>query len=312
MFLKKAIEQFLEGYFAVRDRSEKTVKAYQGDLKQFQEALDKNYKLSSITPEMIEAWALSMKQNDYAPASMHRKLISVKIFFNYWVKKKVLSHSPLWNLNLSLGKALDLPKTLTEDEIRKLLSTAKKKLKQHSPSETDRMGPSFLALRNVAIVELLFGTGMRVGEVFTLKLSDFNENERTLLINGKGAKQRIGFITEEQAYRAIINYLRAREQIETENEAFFISVFKKPLSTNGIGNVVKTLSQEAGIQKTITPHMLRHTVATLLLKKGADIRVVQEFLGHASILTTQRYTHISKEHLISTLKKFHPGITLKR
>lgn len=105
--------------------------------------------------------------------------------------------------------------------------------------------------------------------------------------------------------------LRARSQIETESPALFLNSSRKRLSTQGIANVVAHLRRKAGVERHVTPHMLRHTVATLLLQNGVDIRVVQEFLGHASIATTQRYTHISKEHLIAVLQKCHPSLNLR-
>lgn len=117
-------------------------------------------------------------------------------------------------------------------------------------------------------------------------------------MHGKGRRDRLAFVVDAETLRIQQIHMTARMQIETESPALFLNTFSKRLTTQGISNVIAKVRKDAGIEKHITPHMLRHTVATLLLRNGVDIRIVQEFLGHASIATTQRYTHVSKEHLI--------------
>ena len=172
------------------------------------------------------------------------------------------------------------------------------------PPQNDR--PSLLAL-----IDILFATGIRVGETSSLNILDFFEIEGMFKIKGKGGRARLAFAVDEKSLQIQKDHLRARVQIDTENSALFLNSSRKRLSTQGIANVVAQLRREAGIERHVTPHMLRHTVATLLLQNEVDIRVVQEFLGHASIATTQRYTHISKEHLIAVLQKRHPSLNLR-
>jgi site-specific recombinase XerD len=169
---------------------------------------------------------------------------------------------------------------------------------------------SYRALRNSALVDLLFATGMRVGELSSLDISDFPEDEGTLRVQGNGGRDRLAFIVDKETIRIQRKHLKARLKFATENPALFLNPSGQRLSTRAIANVIAGLRQEARIERHVTPHMLRHTVATLLLRNGADIRVVQEFLSHASIATTQRYTHVSKEHLIGVLRKYHPSFSI--
>ena len=130
-------------------------------------------------------------------------------------------------------------------------------------------------------------------------------------MQGKGGRDRLAFAVDKETVRIQRAHLDARGHIKTESQALFVNASGGRLSTQGITNVIARLRRQARIKRHVTPHMLRHTVATLLLRNGVDIRVVQEFLGHASIATTQRYTHITKEHLVRVLRKRHPSLNLR-
>lgn len=130
-------------------------------------------------------------------------------------------------------------------------------------------------------------------------------------IKGGKPEDRLAFVVDPQALQVQKDHLAARARVETDSDALFLHASGKRLSTQGMAKIISHLRREAGIERHVTPHMLRHTVATMLLRNGADVRVVQEFLGHASIATTQRYTHITKEHLIGVLRRFHPSASLK-
>jgi site-specific recombinase XerD len=171
--------------------------------------------------------------------------------------------------------------------------------------------PEYRSLRNLALVDLLFATGLRVGEVSSLNVQDFFMRESVFRVKGKGGRNRLAVVVDEETVRVQRRYLEARVRIETQSPALFLNSSGIRLTTQGIANVVARLREEAGIERHVTPHMLRHTVATLLLCNGVDIRLVQEFLGHASIATTQRYTHVTKEHMIKVLRKRHPSLGLR-
>ena len=170
--------------------------------------------------------------------------------------------------------------------------------------------PVYRALRDLALIDLLFATGMRVGEVSSLDAKDFSAHDAVFRVRGKGGRDRLAFAVDQNSLEIQRLHLRTRMEIETASPSLFLNIRGERLSTQGISGVLTQGRKEAGIKRHITPHMLRHTVATLLLRNGADIRIVQEFLGHASIATTQRYTHITKEHMIGVLRKHHPSFTL--
>jgi len=316
MQLNHACTDFLSGYFSTHDRSAKTKAAYESDLLQFQAFAGGENEVESLAGTTIERFAADLRQNCYSPASIRRKIVVLKVFCGYWVRKGLLTESPFWRVKLSIGRIEQLPRSLTEREMRALLSRAAQnqssELQNGQTSTQERLVfGRYRFARNLALIDILFATGMRVGEASTLNLDDFFESEGMFKIKGKGGRGRLAFAVDEKSLQIQKDHLRARKQIETESSALFLNSSRKRLSTQGIANVVAQLRREAGIERHVTPHMLRHTVATLLLQNGADIRVVQEFLGHASIATTQRYTHISKEHLIAVLQKRHPSFNLR-
>lgn len=321
MQLTQAIAEFLNGHFSTHDRSKKTHCAYRLDLDQFATFVGKSFALDRLSGVMVEQWAANLRSKGYSPASMRRKIVVLKVFCSYWVRRGLLSESPFWRVKLSLGRIEQLPRSLSEQEIKTLLVQAGRvdetgEIKRKGPALAKRPELSgsfrdYRIMRNLALIDLLFATGMRVGEVSTLDMDDFNVVESVFRIKGKGGRHRLAFIVDKETIRIQRNHLKLRALLETESKALFVNAARERLSTQGIANVIATFRQEAGLERHITPHMLRHTVATLLLRNGVDIRVVQEFLGHASIATTQRYTHVAKDHLISVLRKHHPSLRLR-
>jgi integrase/recombinase XerD len=320
MHLKQAIAEFLNGYFSTHERSKKTSAAYLSDLDQFAKHAGENLELKNLSGVLIEDWAARLRLERYAPASMRRKMVVLKVFCSYWVRRGELTESPFWRVHLSYGRVTQLPRALTEAEIRELLAQAGREVQAtHVPRKGCKVAriyrPStsreYRALRNLALVDLLFATGMRVGEASSLNVQDFTPTESVFRIRGKGGRDRVAYLVDEQTMQIQMKHLETRSQISTSSQAFFLNSVGERLSTQSMANIIANFRRAAGINRHITPHMLRHTVATLLLRNGMDIRVVQEFLGHASIATTQRYTHVVKEHLIGELKKRHPSLSLR-
>jgi integrase/recombinase XerD len=315
MQLGQATVEFLDGYFATNDRSKKTKAAYRSDLEQFTKFAGDDGELSTFGAALIERWANHLRMGGYAPASMRRKMVALKVFFSYWIRKGSISESPFWRVKLSLGRVEHLPRTLTETEAQALLApTRRGRLSAPGDStkaETVRASSRrYRMLRDLALVDLLFATGMRVGEVSTLDIHDFAPPEAVFTVRGKGGRNRLAFAVDNRTLEIQREHFDVRMRIETSSPALFLNSSAGRLSTQGIANVIGKLREQAGIERHVTPHMLRHTVATLLLRNGADVRVVQEFLGHASIVTTQRYTHVTKEHLIGVLRKHHPSLCI--
>ena len=317
--LRQANPDFLNGYFATNDRSKKTKSAYSSDLDQFKRFASEDTDVSAIGGGVIEQWAAHLRSEGYSPASMRRKMVTLRVFFSYWVRKGAIQESPFWRVKLSFGRTEQLPRTLTENEARALLAPTRRRQFKGSPtvdaeivSECARASSrNYRTLRDLALVDLLFATGLRVGEVSKLDLRDFDLQEAVFKVHGKGGRTRLAFAVDSRTRQLQREHLNLRLRINTVNSALFLNASGKRLSTQGIANVIGSLRRQAGIERHVTPHMLRHTVATLLLRNGVDVRVVQEFLGHASIVTTQRYTHVTKEHLVGVLRKHHPSLRLR-
>jgi integrase/recombinase XerD len=323
MQLNQASDEFLRGYFSTHERGKKTEAAYRTDLAQFSTFASEELILSALDGSIIERWAAHLRQQEYSPASIRRKMVVLKVFCSYWVRKGDLKESPFWRVKLSFGRIEQLPRALTEREMRALLrrawlgySTASgirsvAEETSQSPAKWEASSCDYRALRDLALIDLLFATGIRVGEASTLDVRDFFVREAAFRIQGKGGRDRLAFIVDEETMCIQRAHLEARMSIKTESPALFINASGQRLSTQGMTNVIARLRREARIKRHVTPHMLRHTVATLLLRNGLDIRVVQEFLGHASIATTQRYTHVTKEHMVRELRKRHPSLSLR-
>lgn len=295
--LDQAMAQFVTGYFATHERSPKTVTAYTLDLRQFRTFLPRRVTLRSLKSEHIEQWSARLKEEGYATASIRRKLASVRSFFAYWVRKRVIPYSPMAGIRIELAASRVLPNFMTLDEVAAILQAAQQQWRERG---------TFLALRNLAIIEVLFATGLRVGELVSLRLTDFRPMERSLLIQGKGRRERLAFFVVPASYDLITTYVTARQTTPALSETLFINTSGTALSTQTVANLIRSLCTTAGVTKHVTPHTFRHTVATLLLRNGADLRVVQEILGHASITMTQRYTHVAKEHVRDAMEKHHP------
>jgi len=322
MQIHQASTEFVIGYFSTHTLSAKTKVAYCSDLAQFQAFVGEDLGLLSLGAANIEAWAAHLRQKGYSPASIRRKMVTLRVFCSYWVRKGTLPESPFWRVKLSFGRIEQLPRALTAGEISALLDQARKTYstseRSHNPEDETTESRSeqfsfgrYSALRNLALVDLLFATGMRVGEASSLDVRDFVVDETVFRVQGKGGRDRVACVVDEESVRIQHDHLAMRRRFDTQSPALFLNISGQRLSTQGIANVIAQFRKEAGIERHITPHMLRHTVATLLLRNGADIRVVQEFLGHTSIATTQRYTHITKEHLIAVLRKHHPSLGLR-
>jgi site-specific recombinase XerD len=297
----------MSGYFSTCRRSPKTQAAYLVDLAQFQRYIGGATPLCSIESEAMERWAVEMRESGYASVSIRRKFATVRVFFAYWIRKGIIDKSPLWRIRLDLGRERVLPRSLAPEDAKDLMEAV---WRDAVPCRAEITGPSdprFLRLRNRAALEILFATGIRVGELVSVSLSDWREGERCFVIKGKGSRQRLSFLPDDRSFRAVEMYLEARRGLNIEDQALLVNASGRRITTQGVARVLAHAAAAAGIVSKVTPHMIRHTVATLLLRYGADIRIVQEVLGHASIATTQRYTHVSKEHLVSALKLRHPS-----
>ena len=307
MNLGDAVELFLAGYFSTCSRSGKTQAAYRIDLAQLRAYIGPSEPFGTIDAERLESWATGMRSRGYASVSIRRKFATARVFFTYWVRKGTLDRSPLWQIRLDLGRERMLPRCLTAYDTTLLIEEVWREVEFPCATILRPSDPHFLQLRNLAAIEILFATGMRVGELVSLRLQDWRAEDASLVVSGKGSRQRLALLPDDRSIKAVEIYLLRRRAVELGHDGLLVNAAGRRISTQGIARVLAATAKAAGVGIRVTPHMIRHTVATLLLRYGADIRVVQEVLGHASIATTQRYTHVSKEHLLATLRARHPS-----
>ncbi|MEI7542888.1 MAG: site-specific tyrosine recombinase/integron integrase [bacterium] len=263
-----------------------TVDNYSRDIKQF---LVFTAGEIEVKENKIREFLEFLSKKKYDKTSIIRKVIAVRNFYKYLVKMKKTPKNPFVYI-LTPKDDKKLPSVLTEQETAALLDATGEK--------------DFLALRDKTILELLYSTGIRVHEVTTLDTSDVDFVNEEIKVFGKGAKERI-VPTGGQAIAALRKYIKALKKISPTG-ALFINKNKGRLTTRGIELMIKKYAVKAGIEKKVTPHTLRHSFATHLLDRGADLRSVQELLGHANLSTTQIYTHLSINKLKREYDKAHP------
>lgn len=216
MNLSQAKREFLSGYFSVHSRRPKTRLAYSSDLAQFQKFAGKKLELRSIDGVLIEHWAAHLRENKYLPASIRRKIVVLKVFFSYWVRRGELRESPFWRVKLNFGRIEQLPRILTETEMQALLAQARRsyslgrRSNSAKQSTIEASSGQYRALRNLALVDLLFATGMRVGEVAALDLKDFLTHDAVFRVQGKGGRDRLAFAVDAKTLHIQQEHHRAR------------------------------------------------------------------------------------------------------
>lgn len=288
------LREFLDYLSVEKGLSKNTLEAYARDLESYHRFLEDRVKFSawdSVKRDHIMQFLLEEKKRGLEAASIARKMVAVKVFHRFLLKERfikeditsVLESPRLWKR---------LPQFLSVQEMDSLLRHAAE----------DKNTP----LRDRAFLELLYATGMRVSEIVGLKLGDLNFEGAFIRCSGKGSKERIVPVGK-QALEHCRKYLeKVRFKIQTPAPEFFLGRNGKGMSRIYAWQIIKKYAKAAGIQKNITPHTFRHSFATHLLERGADLRVVQELLGHSDISTTQIYTHVSRDRLKSIHAKFHP------
>lgn len=293
------LDKYLHYLDVERKYSPNTQEAYSNDLKQFVEYLDKKYNLEKISPENISRHTLRgylghLGKKDYKASTLNRKIACLKSFFKYLHIHKIISSNPSITL-FSLKSEKNIPNTLSYEAIKQALNL---------PDPESNLG-----LRDQAILELFYGTGIRLSELKNLKLLDIDFSNKLLKVTGKGSKDRLVPLGE-MALQALQQYLAVRplllqKTVEKDIESVFLNRFGKPLSGRGIQKTVSKYLKFFTATGTY-PHTLRHSFATHLLDSGADLVAVKELLGHSSLSTTQIYTHVSTERLKNIYKQAHP------
>lgn len=292
------IAEYLE-YCNYRKRlDKKTLKAYRIDLKQYQNfSSDSSDFLSKNTVDQF----ITDLHRQYKPKTIKRKIASLKAFFHYMEYKELLEENPFDKLDIRFREARLLPKTIPFHSIQKFLFTLYAQ-KDYSTSEYQLR----CCIRDVVVIELLFATGMRVSELCSLKPTDIDLESNNILIYGKGAKERMLQIGNPEVISALISYQKAFQKDIISCEYFFVNRLHHKLSDQSVRLMINRYAKLVGIDQHITPHLFRHSFATLLLEQDVDIRYIQKILGHSSISTTEIYTHISNTKQKDILIHKHP------
>lgn len=279
--------------------NEKTIKAYQTDLIQCLQFWG-NLEMRDLSREQIRNYLCSISSFRYK--TIKRKIASLRALFHYYEFENEGWTNPLRRMQIKMREPKRLPTVMTLDEIKELLSIAHCDLMHQVPNSLGYM----LAIRNIAILELLFVSGVRVSELCDLKLCDVDLSTGRIQIIGKGNKERIVDICQEDTIKVLNRWYIYRSKASTTEEPFFISRLGGKLSTQSVRWLIRHWVEKSGIDKHITPHTFRHTLATLLLEANIDITYIQHLLGHSSILTTQIYTHVNLQKQHEILSKKHP------
>lgn len=290
------VESFMNYLIVECGLSENTIKGYKGDLRNFSNYLHERgaKRFQDLRAKMIVNFIEKEKQRGLSENSISRSLVTIKMLYKYMIMESKISVNPMSSVNtLKLQK--HLPEVLHYKAVEEILQ---------APDCNDKLG-----MRDKAILELMYATGARVSEVASIKVNWINFDYGYIRCQGKGSRQRIVPIGAE-ASKSIRRYLQEVRpflvKIEGDEPLLFLSRTGKKLRRENIWSVVKKYAIKAGIRSNVSPHTLRHSFATHLLEGGADLRSVQEMLGHSNIATTQIYTHIDRKYLKSIHQRFHP------
>ena len=302
MTISEAVSAFLRSCEFEKNLSSLTIRAYQSDLSQFESfaRLHLVANVSDIHTVFVQLFVAELKDvHRYRDTSTRRKIAVLKTFVRYLERNEILIQNPLARMHLQFRHERRLPRGLNEGQIQALLAAAQ----VDDASGRKRI---FAPIRNHALLELLFYTGARIGELLRLDIEDLDLNAGFARIKGKGRRERIIHIACDPIVRVLRRYLRARKSIPATCNALFLNRRGNRLSTHSAESIVSACANKAAITSHVTPHMLRHTMATMMLENGADLRSIQEILGHASISTTEIYTYVSGERKRQVMCEFHP------
>ncbi len=293
------LARFLDCLYLEKNLSLNTIKSYRQDLKLFlayiesKTAINGNYSLNNVDQQVIIDFLSFGRKTGLSHRTISRYLSSIRAFYRFLIDENVVQNNPAVNIS-SPKLAFNLPEYLTLEEVELLLEVADEN--------------TVLGLRNLTIIELMYSCGLRVSEVVDLKSGSINFKSGFILVMGKGNKERI-VPFGEKAGRLLDKYIIHSRGILLKgrvDDSLFLNFRGEPLSRKGIWKMIKNCARKTGIKKNIKPHILRHSFGTHLVQNGADLRSVQELLGHSDISTTQIYTHLDKGTLIDIHKSNHP------
>ena len=294
--LENQIKEYLIYCEKHKNLSRHTLKSYGIDLAQF-----KTYKLNiSLSKEDLSEYIQHLHEK-FKPKTIKRKIAALKAFVHYLYYQDIIEHNPFDKLDTSFKEPMLLPRTIPEHIIHKLLKATYDMIELAGSSYNKKT-----AIRDAAVLELLFATGARVSEICSLKEENIDLEAHTVRILGKGGKERIIQIENEDVLSILCRYKKLYENDIYLTRFFFINNRHRRLSEQSVRTIISKLERQINSSIHITPHMFRHSVATLLLEEDVDIRYIQKILGHSSITTTQIYTHVTSSKQKEILRTKHP------
>lgn len=302
MNLENLVDEYLKVCEKQNNLNYKTVKSYKLDLKQYIVFLDKeeNYYRKDILCKYIEM----LHTKGYRVKPIKRKIATLKAFFSYLTYEDLLEYNPFTKIRLRLKEPVILPKTIPVVYLENLF----KYLYDERDNANKNIYKYKVLSRDIIILEILISTGIRISELCDLRREQISYNERTIRIYGKGNKERILPVYNENLWKEIKQYEKLFG-LEMK-EYFFVNRINNKLSDQSVRNMIKKICKKASIPMDITPHMFRHTFATLLLENDVDSRHIQQILGHSSITTTQIYTNITSNKKIEIMKYKNPRLKI--
>ncbi len=294
MNMEKAIREFLVHGESERKLSERTLRAYESDLHQFRSHIS-HADPRKVTSDELDTYIESLNSGTYRDTSIRRKVAALKVFFRFLEDQGTVVESPARKLRIRKPVETRVPNILSMKEIKALLAAPKFQIARLSGQRDESRGSRnryFCAVRDNLIIEILFSTGIRIGELVSLNVGDLDLDRRTVKIRGRADRGRSIDLASQVLFDALTDYLELRCSREIDSEALFVGRSNTRLTIYSIENIFKKYAKNAEIKRHVTPHALRHTMASMLINNGADLREVQEVLGHASILSTQVYTRL--------------------
>ena len=286
----KLISTYLDYCKTHKRLSSHTIRAYKNDLMQF---YNSDY-------DNVESYIEHLTQSNIKTNTLRRKIACMKVFYNYLKYQNIIEETPFNQLRFQFRTEKILPKTIPYDILKRIFIYLEQKV---IVSKTDYQKQH--AERNLLIISLLLSTGIRISELCHIHLKDINLSNKTLHIIGKGKKERILFLGDQKTFNLLETYINKTKN-EPNDFLFPGKHSPKPLSEQSVRLILKRIVEQNSLSKTITPHMFRHSFATMLLDSDVDIRYIQQILGHSSISITQIYTHVSHSKQKEILSSFNP------
>lgn len=290
------VDDFINFLIVERNLSKNTIEAYATDLKGYVEFIDVRgvKRIENVVMEDVLAYLTNLQKHNFSPLTIARHLSAIRMFHRFLVGENIITENPVEEIN-SPKLAKKLPVILDQAEIERLMD---------QPDISNPRG-----LRDRALLEFAYATGVRVSELLTIENNNILFDDQLVRVFGKGAKERLIPIGEQAIYCVKEYQQRSRPllaKVERPSDVLFLNHFGRPLSRMGFWKILRKYAVHANISKHISPHSIRHSFASHLIEGGADLRAVQEMLGHENIATTQIYTHLDREYLKEVHRTFHP------